>query len=251
MADVTRRWKRVLLKLSGEALADKDNGEIFDAEKVKQIAGVIARMAEAGTEVGVVIGAGNIWRGALGKDVRRARADQMGMLGTMINCLRLEDAIEQTGTPVTVMSPVAMNSFAEQYNFRTACEYLAAGKVVIFGAGLGIPYISTDTACVVRAAEIGAEIVLMAKNVDGVYNADPKKVPDARRYRVISAKQCADDDLHAIDEAAALIAAEQNIDAYVFSLADPDNILRVIRGEELGTLLSSDEETKAEFYPEN
>lgn len=251
MADVTRRWKRVLLKLSGEALADKDNGEIFDAEKVARIAEVIARMVKAETEVGVVIGAGNIWRGALGKDVRRARADQMGMLGTMINCLRLEDAIEKTGTPVTVMSPVAMNSFAEQYNFRTACEYLSAGKVVIFGAGLGIPYVSTDTACVVRAAEIGAGIVLMAKNVDGVYNADPNKVPDARRYKVISAKQCADDDLHAIDEAAALIAAEQNIDAYVFSLSDPDNILRVIRGEELGTLLSSDEETKAEFYPES
>ena len=251
MAENGLRWKRVLLKLSGEALADKDNGEILNAEKVAQVADLIARMVKAGTEVGVVIGAGNIWRGALGKGVRRARADQMGMLGTMINCLRLEDAVEKTGTPVTVMSPVAMNSFAEQYNFRAAGEYLSAGKVVIFGAGLGIPYISTDTACVVRAAEIGADIILMAKNVDGVYNADPKKDPAARRYRIISAKQCVDDDLHAIDEAAALIAAEQNIDAYVFSLSDPDNILRVIRGEEIGTLLSSDEETKAEFYPEN
>ena len=251
MTEETLRWKRVLLKLSGEALADKENGEIFDAAKVAEIADVIARMVKAGTQVGVVIGAGNIWRGALGKDVRRARADQMGMLGTMINCLRLEDAVEQTGTPVTVMSPVAMNSFAEQYNFRTACEYLSSGKVVIFGAGLGIPYISTDTACVVRAAEIGADIILMAKNVDGVYDKDPKKNPDARKYRVIASRQCVDDGLKAIDESAALIAAEQNIDAYAFSLSDPENILRVIRGEEIGTLLSSVEETEAEFYLEN
>lgn len=250
MAEGKLRFNRVLLKLSGEALADKENGSIFDAEKIAEIAGIIARMAKEGVEVGIVIGAGNIWRGAYGKGVRRARADQMGMLGTMINCLRLEDAVEKTGTPVALMSPIPMNSFAEQYNFRTASEYLSEGKVVIFGAGLGIPYISTDTACVVRAAEIGADVILMAKNIDGVYNADPRKNPDARKYRVISSYQCVKDGLKAIDESAALIAAEQNIDAYAFSLEDPENILRVIRGEEIGTLLSSDEETAAEFYPE-
>ena len=251
MARENLKWKRVILKLSGEAMANKEKGEIFDAEMIARIADVIARMVKAGTEVGVVIGAGNIWRGAYGNGVRRVRADQMGMLGTMINCLRLEDAVEKTGTPVTVMSPVAMNSFAEQYNFRTACEYLSAGKVVIFGAGLGMPYISTDTACVVRAAEIEADMILMAKNVDGVYDSDPKKNPEARKYRVIASRQCVDDGLKAIDEAAALIAAEQDIDAYAFSLSDPENILRVIRGEEIGTLLSCDEETKAEFYPES
>ena len=248
MASENLRWKRVLLKLSGEAIGDKENGSIFDAAKVAEIADIIARMTKEGCEVGVVIGAGNIWRGAYGKDVRRARADQMGMLATMINCLRLEDAVEKTGTPVTVMSPVIMNSFAEKYDFRAACDHLKNGMVVIFGAGLGIPYITTDTACVVRAAEIEADILLMAKNVDGVYTADPNKDPSARKYRVITSRQCVDDGLKAIDESGALIAAEQDIDAYVFSLNDPENILRVIRGEEIGTLLSSDESVKAELY---
>ncbi len=250
MAAEKLRWKRVLLKLSGEAIADKENASIFDAEKIARIAEIIAEMVKEGCEVGVVIGAGNIWRGAYGKGVRRARADQMGMLGTMINCLRLEDAVEKTGTPVTVMSPVIMNSFAEKYDFRTACEHLSNGMVVIFGAGLGIPYITTDTACVVRAAEIGADIILMAKNVDGVYTADPRKDPAARKYKVITSRKCVDDGLKAIDESAALIAAEQDIDAYAFSLEDPDNILRVIRGEEIGTLLSSDESVEAVLYPE-
>ena len=248
MQNEGKRFRRVLLKLSGEAIANKETGEIFDAAMVERIAGIIAEMVKGGTQVGVVIGAGNIWRGAYGRGVRRARADQMGMLGTMINCLRLEDAVEKTGTPVTVMSPVAMNSFAEQYNFRAACEYLASGKVVIFGAGLGIPYVSTDTAVVVRGAEIEADVILMAKNVDGVYTADPKKDPAARRYRKISYRQCVDDGLHAIDETASLLAGEQKIDSYAFSLADPDNILRVVNGEEIGTLLCA-EECEAELYP--
>ena len=249
MQNEGKRFRRVLLKLSGEAIANKETGEIFDADMIAKIADIIRQLVAEGIEVGVVIGAGNIWRGAYGKGVRRVRADQMGMLGTMINCLRLEDAVEKTGTPVTVMSPVGMNSFAEPYNFRTASEYLAAGRVVIFGAGLGIPYISTDTAVVVRAAEIGADVILMAKNVDGVYTADPKKDPAARRYRKISCRQCADDDLRAIDEAAALIAGEQNTDAYVFSLADPENILRAARGEEIGTLLTA-ADCEAELWPE-
>ena len=248
MQNEGKRYRRVLLKLSGEAIANKETGEIFDADMVARIAGIIARLVKEGTEVGVVIGAGNIWRGAYGEGVRRARADQMGMLGTMINCLRLEDAVEKTGTPVTVMSPVAMNSFAEQYNFRAACEYLSSGKVVIFGAGLGIPYISTDTAVVVRGAEIEADVILMAKNVDGVYTADPKKDPAARRYKKISYRQCLDDGLHAIDESASLLARDRKIDSYAFSLADPDNILRVVNGEEIGTLLTA-EDGAAELYP--
>ena len=142
-----------------------------------------------------------------------------------------------------------MNAFAEPYNFRAACEYLAAGKVVIFGAGLGIPYVSTDTAVVVRGAEIAADVILMAKNVDGVYTADPKKDPTARRYRKISYRQCVDDDLHAIDEAAALLAHDQGIDSCAFSLADPENILRAARGEEVGTLLTA-ADCEAELYPE-
>lgn len=248
------KYKRVLLKLSGEAIAKKDEAgqvkEIFDAEKVDEIAGIIKTMVDEGIEVGVVIGAGNIWRGAYGKGVRRARADQMGMLGTMINCLRLEDAVEKTGTPVTVMSPIGMNSFAEPYDFRKAVEHMQEGKVVIFGAGLGIPYISTDTAVVVRGAEIGADIILMAKNVDGVYTADPKKDPDAKRYKKISYRQCVDDDLHAIDEAASLLAEEQGIDSYAFSLADPENILRVVHGEKVGTILTA-KDAEAELYTED
>ena len=165
---MSSKYKRVLLKLSGEAIAKKDSHEIFDNEKIAEIATVVKKLTDDGVQVGIVIGAGNIWRGAYGKGLKRARADQMGMLGTMINCLRMEDALEKSGCSARVMSPVGMNSFAEQYDFRKAISYLESGTVVLFGAGTGIPFVTTDTTVVVRAAEIEADVILMAKNIDGI-----------------------------------------------------------------------------------
>ena len=257
MPETKRRFNRVLLKLSGEAIAKKDAAggvdEIFDPQIIDEITDVIARLVADGIQVGIVIGAGNIWRGAYGKGVKRARADQMGMLGTMINCLRLEDAIEKKGCPVTVMSPVGMNSFAEQYDFRRAISYLESGKVVIFGAGTGIPFVTTDTTVVVRAAEIDADVILMAKNIDGIYVRDPRdengeidrSVP---RYKVVSYDECLEKGLHATDISASALAKEQKIDMYLFALSDPENILRVVNGEELGTLVTYDKNAKTELY---
>ncbi|MBR4204682.1 MAG: UMP kinase [Clostridia bacterium] len=255
------KYGRVLLKLSGEAIAEKDEKDnvvgMYDEAIISRIAGVIRTLTEDGVEVGVVIGAGNIWRGAKnGKigDVRRARADQMGMLATTMNCLRLEEALEDISLPAAVMSPVGMSSFTEPYDFRKAVEYMKNGKVVIFAAGLGVPYITTDTAGVVRGAEIGADIVLMAKNIDGIYVRDPRRKDgtvdrSVPRYKVISYAQSLKDNLKATDAAAAAIAEEQKINMYVFSLAEPENILRVVRGEEIGTFVTWDKDAEAEFYP--
>ncbi len=255
MADVKHRFKRVLLKLSGEAIAKKnadgETEEIFDREIIDKITDVIKQLADDGVQVGIVIGAGNIWRGALGKGVTRARADHMGMLATMINCLRLEDAIEKKGCKVTVMTPIQMNGFAEAYDFRKAIAHLKEGTVVIFGAGTGIPFVSTDTTAVVRAAEIEADVILMAKNIDGIYTCDPNKEENkgkSKKYKTISYDKCLKDDLHATDVAASALAEEQKIDMYVFALSSPENILKVVNGEEIGTFVSSDAATAAELY---
>lgn len=258
------RFKRVLLKLSGEAIAkkrpadkdgsDKKDGrieEIFDGELIDKITDVIGKMTADGVQVGIVIGAGNIWRGALAHGVNRARADHMGMLATMINCLRLEDALEKKNCKVTVMTPIQMNGFAETYDFKKAVEHLEEGSVVIFGAGTGIPFVSTDTAAVVRAAEIDADVILMAKNVDGIYTCNPdleENKGKAKKYRTISYDKCLKDDLHATDVAASALAEEQGIDMYVFGLSSPENILRVVNGEEIGTFVSCDKNTEAELY---
>ncbi len=255
MSDAKRRFNRVLLKLSGEAIAKKNaNGkteEIFDREIIDKITNVIKRLVDDGVEVGVVIGAGNIWRGALGEGVTRARADHMGMLATMMNCLRLEDALEKKDCKVTVMSPIQMNSFAEPYDFRKAIAHLKEGMVVIFGAGIGIPFVTTDTTVVVRGAEIQADIILMAKNIDGVYTCDPNKKENmgrAKKYKVISYDKCLKDGLHATDVSASALAEEQKIDMYVFALSDPENIIRVVSGEEIGTFVSHDKTVVPELY---
>jgi len=251
------RFKRVLLKLSGEAIAKKDDenkvDEIFDPEIIDRIADVVKRLVDDGIQVGIVIGAGNIWRGAYGKGVKRARADQMGMLGTMINCLRLEDAIEKQGCKVTVMSPIPMNGFAEPYDFRKAVAHLEDGMVVIFGAGIGVPFVTTDTAVVVRGAEISADVILMAKNIDGIYTENPRDAegnirPDVPKYKTISYDECIAKNLKATDVSASALAKEQKINMYVFALADPRNIIRVVMGEEIGTLVTYDPKTKAELY---
>ncbi len=245
------RYKRVFLKLSGEALALKDeNGcisEIFDEEVIDSIADNIRECSQAGVEIGIMIGAGNIWRGRMGKGLDRARADHMGMLATTINCLRLQDTLIKKGCGAVVMTTVTMDGFTEVFSPDRANEYLSAKRPVIFGCGAGIPFISTDTAGVIKALEIGADVILMAKNVDGVYTADPGKNPDAERLKKISYKECLDRELHATDASASAIADENRIDTFVFSLKEKDAIKKAICGEISGTLVTA-EHVAAEIY---
>ena len=228
-------YKRILLKISGEALAHDDNTEILDFDFMDEVAKVLKKCIDAGVEIAVIVGAGNIWRGRQGRDMDRCRADHMGMLATVINSLALQDTFIKHGIDAKVLTSVEMNAFAETYTQRAAVDYLSSGKVVIFGGGLGVPYFSTDTPAVVRAAEINADAVLMAKNVDGVYSADPKKDPDAVRYDDIKYSDIIEKGLHAFDMTAVSFCNENNIESYAFALSDPENIYNVVMGNAAGT----------------
>lgn len=252
MGEKNTVYKRVVIKLSGEALAHKSpdgkNDGIYDDEIIDKLADTIKKCTEIGVQIGIVIGAGNIWRGELGKNVERARADHMGMLATMINCLRMQDALLSHGVNAIVMSAVQMVGFSDAYDHKKAIEHLEKGGVVIFGGGIGIPFVSTDTATVVRAAEINADTILMAKNVSGIFTADPKKVPDAKKYKVLSYAKCLQDNLKATDAAASAIAMNQMINMYVFALNEVENIVKAVSGEEIGTLVTYDSNAKAVLY---
>ena len=230
------KYKRVLLKLSGEALAAGADG-ILNFDFISSVAEVLKKCIDAGVEVGVIVGAGNIWRGRQGGKMDRVRADSMGMLATTINALALQDTFIQCGLKAKVMTAVEMNTFADKYVTRDAVDALEAGTVVIFGCGLGAPYFSTDTAAVLRAAEIEADAVLMAKNIDGVYSADPKRDPNAVRYDEITYKEVLEKELKALDLTATTFCMDNDIKCYAFELKDPMNIYRVIMGEKIGTEL--------------
>ena len=230
-------YRRILLKLSGEALAPAQKGEgILDFAFIDRVAAVLKQCRDAGVEIGVIVGAGNIWRGKAGAaQMERARADHMGMLATVMNSLALQDCFIRAGMDTVVMSSVEMDAFADHYNSRTACKHLSDGKIVIFGGGMGVPYFSTDTAAVLRAAEIGADAILMAKNIDYLYDADPKKNPDAKPIYDITYADILSRDLRAFDMTAVSFCQENNIEAYGFGLADPENIYRAVMGEPVGT----------------
>ena len=230
------KYKRILLKLSGEALA-RDKAGILDFDFITSVADVLKKCVNAGIQVGVIVGAGNIWRGRQGGSMDRVRADQMGMLATTINALALEETFKQCGLSAVAMTAVEMNAFAEQYTPRAAVAALEEEKVVIFGCGLGAPFFSTDTAGALRAAEIGADALLLAKNIDGIYNADPKVDPTAVRYDEISYNDILSKELKALDLTAAAFCMDNNINAYAFELKDPMNIYRVAMGEKIGTEL--------------
>lgn len=232
----TPKYKRVLLKLSGEALS-KDADGILNHEFLGRVADVIKSCRGDGIQIAVIVGAGNIWRGRQGTDMDRVTADQMGMLATTINALALRDAFERKGLCACVMTAAEMGYFAEHYSPRAAVSHLENGDVVIFGAGLGAPFFSTDTAAVLRAAEIEADIVLMAKNIDGVYTADPAKDPSAVRLDEITYKDILANELKALDMTATTFCMENDIKLYAFALSDPENIRRVIMGEKLGTVM--------------
>ena len=245
--NVKPKYKRVLLKLSGEALApneearraaaEKGEHPILDYNMLDRIAKVVKKCSEIGCQICIIVGAGNIWRGRQGSNMDRTRADHMGMLATTINALALQDAFEQNGIETRVMTAVEMKQYAEPYIRNTAVSHLNKGRVVILGGGLGIPFISTDTAAAVRAAEIGADVILMGKNIDGIYNADPKKDPDAKRYNEISYKEILANDLKAIDSTAASFGNENHIKTFVFELKDPENIYNAIIGDIDGTVV--------------
>ena len=228
------KYHRELLKLSGEALAHAAGG-ILDFDFLPKVAEQIRRCVDAGVQVAVIVGAGNIWRGRQGTGMDHCRADHMGMLATVINSIALQDVFIRAGMDAVVMSAVEMHAFADTYSSRDAIKALEEGKVVIFGAGLGTPYFSTDTAAVLRAAEIKADCVLMAKNIDAIYSADPKLDPNAVRYSEVTYRQIIDEGLRALDMTATIFCMDNNISGYAFGLADPENIYRVVMGEAVGT----------------
>ena len=224
------KYQRVLLKISGEALAGPA-GRGIDFAFARQVCRVVKDCVSHGVQVGLVVGGGNFWRGVKdgGGNMERTRADQMGMLATVINSLALQDVLEQLGQPARVLTSIPMGPVGEICSRPAAERYLQQGTVVIFAGGTGNPYFSTDTAAVLRAAEIQAEMILLAKNIDGVYSADPKKDPSAVKYDAISYQQVLAENLQVMDLTATSLALDNHIPVMIFALADPENILRAVR----------------------
>ena len=237
MDDKKPVYKRVLIKISGEALAgEKQFGLDFDV--IGSVCGVIKKCVEAGVQVGVVVGGGNFWRGAKdGVRMERSRADHMGMMATVMNCLAIADVLEQMDVPVRVQTALEIRAVAEPYIRLKADKHLNNGRVVIFGCGTGHPFFSTDTAAVLRAAEIGADAILLAKNVDGVYSADPKKDPNAVKYDTISYDDVLAQHLAVMDSTATSLSMDNHIPVILFALKDPENIYHVVMGEKIGTVV--------------
>ncbi len=229
------RYKRISLKLSGEALAGKN--DVLDFRAVENIARQLKLLHESGVEVGVTVGAGNIWRGRSGEKMDRNRADHMGMLATIINSLALQDSLEKLDVPSVVMSSVDVPRFCESYTSRGALAALKEGRVVIFAAGSGLPFFSTDTAAALKAAEMSADALFLAKNVDGVYSCDPNGNKSAVRYEHLTYKEVVEKELHATDLTAITLCMEQNIPILVFSMKEEGCILRAACGENVGTVI--------------
>ncbi len=231
-------YKRVLIKISGESLAgEKKTGIDFDI--VRSVCTAVKTIVDMGVEVGIVVGGGNFWRGVKdgGGKMERTRADHMGMMATVMNALAVSDVFEQMGVPVRVQTAITMAQIAEPYIRLKADKHLRSGRVVIFGCGTGNPYFSTDTAAVLRAAEINADAILLAKNIDGVYSADPRKDPDARKYDRITYDMVLAKHLAVMDSTATSLASDNRIPVVVFALKDPENIWRVVTGEKIGTVV--------------
>lgn len=233
------KYKRIILKLSGEALANKD-GTILNPEKLNVIAEAVKAMHKEGVEIGIVIGAGNIFRGKISSKigVDRTNGDYMGMLGTIINCIALSSALEKIGVTTRVMSAVEVNKIAEPYIYKKAIAHLNCNKVVLFAGGTGNPYFTTDTCASLRALEINADAILMAKNnVDGVYDSDPKLNKNAKFLKTLSFKEVIDRNLAVMDQTSITMLMGQNITIRVFNMENADNFLKVIHGEDIGTTI--------------
>lgn len=232
------KYKRILLKLSGEALAG-DKGTGFDFDTLAEIANVIKECVNLGVQVAIVVGGGNFWRGRSGKNMDRTRADHMGMLATVINSLALQSALEAIDVPTRVQTAIEMRQIAEPYIRGKAISHLTKNRVVIFGCGTGNPFFSTDTTAALRAAEIDADAIFLAKNVDGVYDSDPNVNPDAKRFDSLTYIEVLKRGLGVMDSTATSLCMDNNIPILVFGLDDPKNILRVLNGQKLGTIVSN------------
>ena len=230
------KYKRVLIKLSGEALAGA-SGFGLDNDVVAGVVNELKAVHDMGVDIGVVVGAGNFWRGRQGTAMDRATADYMGMVATVLNCMALQDALEKAGVHTRVQTALQMTQVAEPYIIRRALRHLEKGRVVIFGCGTGNPYFTTDTAAALRAAEIKADVLLLAKNVDGIYDSDPKINPKAVKFDKISAMEFISRGLTAMDTTAVSLCMTNKIPVVAFGLNEPDSIKRVVSGESLGTVI--------------
>lgn len=240
------KYERILIKLSGEALAG-DRGVGIDIPTVQKMAQEIQEVAASGVQIALVIGGGNLWRGepAAVAGMDRVQADYTGMLGTVMNALVMADALQQFGVETRVQTAIAMQSVAEPYIRGRALRHLEKGRIVIFGAGIGSPYFSTDTTAALRAAEIEADAILMAKNgVDGVYNADPKKDANAVKFNELTHREVISRGLKIMDATASTLSMDNDIDLVVFNMNEPGNIKRVVFGEQIGTTVSNNKEVK-------
>lgn len=233
------KYKRIILKLSGEALAGgKDFG--LDQSTIENIAQKVKELVDMSVEVAIVVGGGNFWRGRSGRGMDRTTADNMGMLATVINALALQDAMERIDVATRVQTAIEMRQIAEPYIRRKAIRHLEKGRVVIFASGIGNPYFSTDTTAALRAAEIEAEVILLAKKVDGVYDCDPLENKNAKKYDVLSYIDVINQGLGVMDSTAASLCMDNKIPIIVFDLNNPENIIKVIKGETIGTIVKED-----------
>ena len=231
--------KRILLKLSGEALAgDKKTG--FDESTVLEIAAQVKKIHDLGAQVGVVIGGGNFWRGRSSENMDRTKADQIGMLATVMNCIYVSEMFRSTGMKTAILTPFMCGSVTELFSKDLANRYFEDGTVVFFAGGTGHPYFSTDTATALRAIEIDADVILAAKSIDGVYNADPAKDPNAKKYETMSMADIVDKQLGVIDLAAAVLCMENKMPMCVFGLNEEDSIIKTVNGKTTGTTITAD-----------
>lgn len=230
------QYKRILLKVSGEALAGA-KGAGFDEPTIQRICGGIGKAHALGAQIGIVVGGGNFWRGATSGDMDRMDADKIGMLATVMNAICLKDALRRQGVPAVVMTSIVMPQVADVFTSDKAKQALESGKVVIFGGGTGNPLFSTDTASALRALEIGADAMFKATQVDGVYDKDPHKYPDAKRYETLTLTQVLNERLGVMDSTAAALCRDNGLPILVFDLGQPDNIAKAVCGEKVGTLV--------------
>ena len=232
------KYKRVLLKLSGEALAGEQKKGI-DADVVGKICDQVKTIVDMGAEVSIVVGGGNFWRGRFGHEMERTTSDYMGMLATAMNGLALQDALETRGIYTRLQTAIEMREIAEPYIKRKALKHLEKGRVVIFACGTGNPYFTTDTGAALRAAETESEIILLAKTIDAVYSEDPKDNPEAIRYEEITYKEVLNQDLKVMDSTATALCKDNKIPILVFAIKEPENIVKAIKGEKIGTIVKN------------
>ena len=230
------KYKRILLKISGEALSGAA-GHGFDPESLKSVAEQILEVAKLGVEVGIVVGGGNIWRGRQGMNMDRVTADQMGMLATGLNALAVSEALIGAGADARVLTSIEISGVGEKFNHKVADRYLKEGKIVVFGGGTGNPFFSTDTGAALKAAEIGADALLLAKNIDGIYDSDPKTNPNAKKFDELTYDEYVARGLRAMDTSAVVMCKENGLKVHAFGLSDKNSIVKAVAGDKEGTII--------------